>query len=480
MTADIPPAPSADHSGTSGPATRVKSSASAASQFAYPLGHLGHLSEREEVALDKLKALLEEGGLWTRGPPASHDDQTLLRYLRARRWVPEDAYRQFKDTEDWRASNQIDTLYRTIELEAYEQSRRLYPQWTGRRDRRGTPLFVFDVKKLDHKTVSEYEKQGAKTNVSDARTDGKTPPGLLRLFALYENLTRFTQPFCTQLLDRDHAEVPITMSTNIVDITGVGLKQFWNLKSHMQSASQLATAHYPETLDMIFIIGAPLFFSTVWGWVRRWFDPITVSKIHVLGPHEVKSVLERYIDPSNIPKKYGGGLDYSFGQMPKADPAWEGVVAWEKGVSSFPTGPLLWEEEEEEDEQRGQGGGGEGEGQHGGKRLVCVATGKEKGKPRRQRICTVRKAWPPGREQAVPRGQSTSSQADVDADVEHTKSNEEEGNVSEGTQTSAQTYTEVAHPDEALTNGQLIDKLQLEENTENDVRVAPAAAATTA
>lgn len=78
MTADIPHAPSADHSGTSGPATRVKSSASAVSQFAYPLGHLGHLSEREEVALDKLKGLLEEGGLWTRGPPASHDDQTLL------------------------------------------------------------------------------------------------------------------------------------------------------------------------------------------------------------------------------------------------------------------------------------------------------------------------------------------------------------------------------------------------------------------
>ncbi|KAG6090250.1 hypothetical protein E4U31_007908 [Claviceps sp. LM219 group G6] len=70
------------------------------------------------------------------------------------------------------------------------------------------------------------------------------------------------------------------------------------------------------------------------------------------------------------------------------------------------------------------------------------------------------------------------SQAGVD--VEHTQSHEEEGNLSEGTQTSAQTYTEVAHTDEALTNGQLIGKLQLEENTESDGRVAPAAAATTA
>lgn len=47
------------------------------------------------------------------------------RYLRARRWVVEDAYKQFKDTEDWRSANHIDTLYRTIELDAYEQSRRL-------------------------------------------------------------------------------------------------------------------------------------------------------------------------------------------------------------------------------------------------------------------------------------------------------------------------------------------------------------------
>jgi hypothetical protein len=38
-----------------------------------------------------------------------------------------------------------------------------------------------------------------------------------------------------------------------VDINGVGLKQFWNLKSHMQDASVLATAHYPETLDRIFV-----------------------------------------------------------------------------------------------------------------------------------------------------------------------------------------------------------------------------------
>lgn len=31
------------------------------------------------------------------------------------------------------------------------------------------------------------------------------------------------------------------------------MKQFWDLKTHMQDASTLATAHYPETLDRIFV-----------------------------------------------------------------------------------------------------------------------------------------------------------------------------------------------------------------------------------
>ncbi|KAG5953089.1 hypothetical protein E4U53_006956 [Claviceps sorghi] len=452
MTTNLATTPSG-HSAASAPAAKVKS-APTTSQSAYPHGHLGHLSEREEDALDKLKRLLEEGGLWTRGPPASHDDQTLLRFLRARRWVAQDAYKQFKDTEEWRAANHIDTLYRTIDLDAFEQSRQLYPQWTGRRDRRGTPVFVFDVKKLDSKTISDYERRGAKSTFSDARTDGKTPPGLLRLFALYENLTRFTQPLCTQLQDRDHAEVPITMSINIVDITGVGLKQFWNLKGHMQAASQLATAHYPETLDSIFIVGAPFFFSTVWSWVRRWFDPMTMSKFHVLAPHEVLPTLERFMDPADIPKKYGGGLDYTFGQPPVADPAWDGVIAWEKGISSFPPGPLLWEEEDDDDDDD------DGEQARPGreptrKRLVCVATGKEKGKPRSQRICSVPKVCPPAPDQISsqassksPRDASFASSTD-----QHTRSHDD--SLSDGSETTV-------HTDEALTNGDLVGNLKLE------------------
>jgi hypothetical protein len=434
--------------------------------YTYPRGHLGYLSEAESEALAQFKVVLQERGYWTPGPPApSHDDPLLLRFLRARRWVVEDAFGQFKDTEDWRKANDLDVLYKTIELDAYEECRRLYPQWTGRRDRRGIPLYVFEIKTLDHKTTSEYERSVAKSqNVSQAQTDGKTPAGLLRLFALYENLTRFNMPFSTQLVaDREYSDVPITLSTNIVDISGVGLKQFWNLKSHMQAASQLATAHYPETLDRIFIIGAPMFFGTVWGWIKRWFDPITVSKIFILEQSQVKPTLEEFIHPRNIPKKYGGELDFAFGQLSVPDPEWEGVLKWENGHTSFPSGPLLWEEEEVDGSEQ--------------KRLVCVGLGSVEGKPRREIICSMPKNF------ELPTNATAAAAASTEQKDDVVQAN---GGVvtSEGTQTTETDARATAADNDTVTNGEDLSKLRLadekvQETTVNGVP-APAQPATTA
>ncbi|KAK4224065.1 SEC14 cytosolic factor [Podospora fimiseda] len=346
----------------------------------YPHGHLGHLTVDEDNSLQQFKKLLQDKGIYTPAQggdkQASHDDQTLLRFLRARKWVPADAYQQFKDTEGWRKANQLEVLYDTIDIDAYEETRRLYPQWTGRRDRRGIPLYLFQIRHLDSKTVAEYEKKSEKTNASKAQSDGSTPQRFLRLFALYENLTRFAQPLCTQMTDRDNAETPITLSTNIVDVSQVSLRMFWNLKSHMQAASTLATAHYPETLDRIFVIGAPYFFSTVWGWIKRWFDPLTVSKIFILSPSEVKSELEKFIEPQNIPKAYGGQLDFDFADRPNLDPNILRAVKWENGHTSFPEGPVRWRPIE------------------GGKRLECVALGYKNGVKREERVGTIAVAFP--------------------------------------------------------------------------------------
>lgn len=218
---------------------------------------------------------------------------------------------------------------------------------------------------------------------------------MLRLFALYENLTNFVLPLCSEMNNRPFPETPVSQSSNIVDISNVGLRQFWNLKAHMQDASQLATAHYPETLDRIFIIGAPSFFPTVWSWVKKWFDPITVvslllshapgvikiltnqqSKIFILSKQDQYATLSKYIDPENIPEKYGGKLKYNFGDLPNIDPDLHNVLQWTapnklNGMDTIPSGPIRWVTTPTGDK-------------------VALALGSENGKPRNRQVAIAK------------------------------------------------------------------------------------------
>ncbi len=85
--------------------------------------------------------------------------------------------------------------------------------------------------------------------------------------ALYETLTRFVFRLCSAL-PRPIAPTPISSCTTIIDFDAVSLNLLWSLRSHLQEASTLATANYPETLSTIAVVNSPSFFPTVWGWIK--------------------------------------------------------------------------------------------------------------------------------------------------------------------------------------------------------------------
>ena len=91
---------------------------------------------------------------------------------------------------------------------------------------------------------------------------------MLILFALYESLTRFVTPWVSAIPSRQYYPTPITQGNNIIDITGVGISQFWSLRGHLQDSSTLATAHYPETLDKIFVSCAENLLMKLFRWLR--------------------------------------------------------------------------------------------------------------------------------------------------------------------------------------------------------------------
>lgn len=163
-----------------------------------------------------------------------------------------------------------------------------------------------------------------------------------------------------------------------MDVSGIGVMQFWSLKGHIHTLAYLASAHYPETLGAIFIVGAPPFFSTVFGWIKGWLDPVTVSKIRIVSRDEVLPALEEVADGGSIPKMYGGDLDWTFGDAPVIDPYLKDVISWDGEQSSFPLAPLVWEPVE---------------GKVG--RVACLRVGSQDGKALRESVCTIPQTWPP-------------------------------------------------------------------------------------
>ena len=98
--------------------------------YQYPNAHYNHLTDEQTIKLAEFKKLAEAAGYFYPAgsadrPRASHDDETLLRYLRARKFVPAEALKQFKETEDWRRENEIENLYNTIDIGEYDETRRL-------------------------------------------------------------------------------------------------------------------------------------------------------------------------------------------------------------------------------------------------------------------------------------------------------------------------------------------------------------------
>lgn len=142
--------------------------------------------------------------------------------------------------------------------------------------------------------------------------------------------------------DRPYQETPVSQTTCIVDISGVSFRQFWGLKDHLQDASALATAHYPETLGRTYIVGAPSFFPPIWNWLKGWFDPITVAKVFIVSDAGMKKVLNEQIEARNLPEKYGGELKWEFGDEPILETEMLNVLKMQGDQKTIPKGPIRW------------------------------------------------------------------------------------------------------------------------------------------
>ncbi|KAI9929362.1 hypothetical protein MW887_000830 [Aspergillus wentii] len=308
------------------------------------------LNESEASAFSTFRQLCAEQGLLKKPQGLSKDDVSdginddiaLLRFLQARKMSPSDALKQFKDAAAFHSEKNVLRLFDLICVEDYEDTRSMYPHWTGRRDKNGYPIMILDAGHLNPTTMAHWRK----TRDSPVVKHGTTTDMKQRASIHFDTLTRFIFPLCSAAQDRPDSGLPVTKSTYLVDGTTVSLKQGWDVRDFAQDISWILATCYPETIDHIFVCNVPSYFSMIWNIVKKLVDPATAEKIVILRPSDVYPGLEKYIDRKNIPTKFGGDFPFKNGMLPDLDAGVCQALDWTNAAEGkLPRGPLKWIED---------------------------------------------------------------------------------------------------------------------------------------
>ncbi|XP_020519600.1 phosphatidylinositol/phosphatidylcholine transfer protein SFH11 isoform X2 [Amborella trichopoda] len=219
--------------------------------------------------------------------PENFDDyHTLLRFLRARRFDALKARDIWLNMLKWRNENHVDALVENFKFEEYEEVKKYYPHGFHGVDRSGRPLYIERMGLIDMSslecvtTIDRYVKY--------------------RITELEKTL-RLRFPACSLAAKRH-----ISSTTTILDVSGVGMKNFTKTaKDLFIEVQKIGSNYYPETLNQLFIINAGPGFKVLWNTIKVFLDPRTAAKINVLG-NKYHSKLLEVVDLSNLPKFLGG------------------------------------------------------------------------------------------------------------------------------------------------------------------------------
>ncbi|KAH8697063.1 putative phosphatidylinositol transporter [Talaromyces proteolyticus] len=243
-------------------------------------GHPGHTTPEQDAKVFQLRTMLEQEGYTER-----LDTLTLLRFLRARKFVVEAAKTMFIESEKWRKEFGTDELVDTFNYVEKPKVFEYYPQYYHKTDNDGRPVYIEKLGKIDLTAMYKI-------------TTGERM--LSNLVCEYEKLTDPRLPACS----RKAGKLLETCCT-IMDLKGVGITSVSSVYGYVRQASAISQNYYPERLGKLYLINAPWGFSTAFSAVKSFLDPVTVEKIHILGSGYQSELLAQ-VPRENLPVEFGG------------------------------------------------------------------------------------------------------------------------------------------------------------------------------
>ncbi|CAH9102576.1 unnamed protein product [Cuscuta epithymum] len=178
-------------------------------------------------------------------------DHTLLRFLRMRNYDMVKAKEMFLNYLHWWDEFGVDEVCKDFKFDEYKEVKRYYPHGFHGVDKYGRPIYIERIGMVDIHQLFQ------------ATTIDR--------FVKYHGMSHFSK----------------------------------QAKEMFKKIQKIDSSYYPETLHRLFIINAGPGFKLLWAAIKRFIENRTLVKIKVLGKDYLSDLLED-IDPSNLPKFFGG------------------------------------------------------------------------------------------------------------------------------------------------------------------------------